>query len=139
MTIRLTGALAVLLAAHVAGGTAVAQTGAARQPSNPTRPGQTFKECRNCPEMVVVPSGSFVMGSSADEPDRRESEVQVRVTFRRPFAIAKTEVTWPRDRLTIASQRSFAGPAVPGALSRARWAPPETSPLMLCSSSGTPT
>ena len=26
-------------------------------------PGQTFKECAVCPEMVVVPPGEFVMGS----------------------------------------------------------------------------
>src|SRR5271166_5405320 len=28
----------------------------------------TFKECANCPEMVVVPAGSFRMGSPASEP-----------------------------------------------------------------------
>jgi len=58
------------------------------------KPGQTFKECRNCPEMVVVPPGSFMMGSPAGEPDRRDNELQHRVTFTRAFAIAKTEVTW---------------------------------------------
>jgi formylglycine-generating enzyme required for sulfatase activity len=56
--------------------------------------GQRFTECRSCPEMVVVPAGSFVMGSPADEPDRRENERQVKVAFARPFAIARTEVTW---------------------------------------------
>jgi formylglycine-generating enzyme required for sulfatase activity len=25
-------------------------------------PGQTFKDCPKCPEMVVVPAGSFTMG-----------------------------------------------------------------------------
>ena len=34
----------------------------------PTKPGQSFKECRNCPELVVVPPGTFTMGSPADEP-----------------------------------------------------------------------
>ena len=34
--------------------------------------GETFKECRNCPDMVVVPAGSFLMGSPADEPERRD-------------------------------------------------------------------
>src|SRR5688572_26726249 len=57
-------------------------------------PGKTFKECRNCPEMMVVPSGNFMMGSPANEPDRRENERQRRVSIARPFAIAKTEVTW---------------------------------------------
>jgi hypothetical protein len=29
--------------------------------------GQRFKDCRDCPEMVVVPAGSFVMGATPDE------------------------------------------------------------------------
>ena len=56
--------------------------------------GQSFKECRNCPDMVVLPAGSFLMGSPADEPDRRDNEVQKKITFVRTFAIARTEVTW---------------------------------------------
>jgi formylglycine-generating enzyme required for sulfatase activity len=35
-------------------------------------PGQTFKECRNCPQMIVLPAGQFTMGSPADEPLRRD-------------------------------------------------------------------
>jgi formylglycine-generating enzyme required for sulfatase activity len=58
------------------------------------KPGETFKQCRNCPEMVVIPPGSFTIGSPAEEPDRRENERQLRVTFARAYAIAKTEVTW---------------------------------------------
>ena len=26
------------------------------------KPGEKFKECRNCPEMIVVPAGTFMMG-----------------------------------------------------------------------------
>jgi formylglycine-generating enzyme required for sulfatase activity len=29
--------------------------------------GSTFKECDVCPQMVVVPAGTFAMGSSDDE------------------------------------------------------------------------
>jgi formylglycine-generating enzyme required for sulfatase activity len=83
-----------LIAGAVVAGSAAAQTAPARNPAGSLKPGQTFKECRNCPEMVVVPSGAFVMGSPADEPERRENEPQVRVTFRRPFAMSRTEVTW---------------------------------------------
>jgi formylglycine-generating enzyme required for sulfatase activity len=56
--------------------------------------GQTFKECRNCPEMVVIPAGSFMMGSPADEPERRENERHHKVTIARAFAMGRTEVTW---------------------------------------------
>jgi formylglycine-generating enzyme required for sulfatase activity len=69
-------------------------TASSYQSAQTKKAGQTFKECRNCPEMVVVPPGSFMMGSPADEPDRRENERQHRVTIARAYAIGKTEVTW---------------------------------------------
>jgi caspase domain-containing protein len=34
--------------------------------------GQIFKDCENCPEMVVVPAGNFLMGSPTDEPERNK-------------------------------------------------------------------
>jgi formylglycine-generating enzyme required for sulfatase activity len=34
------------------------------------KPKDSFKECEFCPEMVVIPKGSFVMGTPADEPYR---------------------------------------------------------------------
>lgn len=33
------------------------------QAAEPAKPGSVFKDCKNCPEMVVLPAGSFVMGS----------------------------------------------------------------------------
>jgi formylglycine-generating enzyme required for sulfatase activity len=69
-------------------------TASSYQSAQTKKAGQTFKECRNCPEMVVVPPGTFMMGSPADEPDRRETERQRRVTIARAYAIGKTEVTW---------------------------------------------
>ena len=41
---------------------AVAQAHAA-----PRAAGTVFRDCRACPEMVVLPAGSFTMGSSAEE------------------------------------------------------------------------
>src|SRR5262245_45493490 len=71
-----------------------AQTQRAAASKPVLKAGQTFKECRNCPEMVVAPAGSFMMGSPMDEPERRENERQHAVSIARPFAIGKTEVTW---------------------------------------------
>src|SRR5690606_2278315 len=59
-----------------------------------SRPGDTFKECRNCPEMVVLPAGTFTMGSPADEPSRRDNEAQREISFPRAFAMSATPVTW---------------------------------------------
>ena len=59
------------------------------------RPGKVFRDCEECPEMVVVPAGSFTMGSPASEEDRDNDEgPQHRVTIRAPFAVGKYEVTF---------------------------------------------
>jgi hypothetical protein len=39
------------------------------------KPGDSFKECAgDCPDMVVVPAGSFLMGSLATEKGHRPDE-----------------------------------------------------------------
>ena len=57
--------------------------------------GESFQDCANCPEMVVVPAGSFVMGSPESEPERTSYEgPQHRVTITKPFAVGKFAVTF---------------------------------------------
>ena len=60
------------------------------------KPGDSFKECtKDCADMIVVPAGSFTMGSPPTEKDRFGPEgPQHVVTFARPFAVAKYEVTF---------------------------------------------
>ena len=54
----------------------------------------TFKDCDACPEMVVIPAGSFTMGSPANEEGRYNKEgPQHRVSIPRSFALGKYEVT----------------------------------------------
>ena len=56
--------------------------------------GDSFTECDGCPAMVVVPAGSFTMGSPDNETGRNSWESPQRVvTFARPFAVGKFEVT----------------------------------------------
>jgi formylglycine-generating enzyme required for sulfatase activity len=77
--------------------------------------GSTFKDCSNCPEMVVVPAGSFLMGSTAEDEAREglsprlsqgrganDKAVQAmlgwslpqhKVTIAKPFAVGKFHVT----------------------------------------------
>ncbi len=59
-----------------------------------TLPGSTFRDCDVCPEMVIVPPGSFTMGSPSDERGRDDDEGPQRaVTIGRPLAVGKFEVT----------------------------------------------
>src|SRR5579871_2018294 len=53
---------------------------------------KTFADCKNCPEMVSIPGGTFMMGSPPAEM-YRGSELQHRVTIP-SFAIGKFEVTF---------------------------------------------
>jgi formylglycine-generating enzyme required for sulfatase activity len=59
------------------------------------KPKDTFMECSRCPEMVVVPKGSFMMGSPANEPGRYPDEgPQHKVTITKPFAVSKFTLTF---------------------------------------------
>ena len=57
------------------------------------KPGSTFRDCDNCPEMVVIPEGDFVMGSPANEPGRFDEEGPQRKVHIRQFAASKFDVT----------------------------------------------
>ena len=68
----------------------------ARAGEQPLEPGQSsFKDCADCPEMVVIPAGSFAMGSPQAEPGRQLTEApQHDVTIAMPFAVSKFAVTF---------------------------------------------
>lgn len=50
----------------------------------------TFRDCPDCPQMRVIPAGSFEMGSAAGEADEGPRH---RVTIPKPFAVGVYEVT----------------------------------------------
>lgn len=52
--------------------------------------GTVFQDCDDCPRMVVVPAGRYMMGSDRHRPDEKPRHA---VTFTRPFAIGTHEVT----------------------------------------------
>lgn len=73
-------------------------------------PGSVFRNCSDCPEMVVVPAGKFIMGSSPEEANRDIEEAPIpyaptvrkvvlteqpqhEVAINLPFALAKYPVT----------------------------------------------
>jgi formylglycine-generating enzyme required for sulfatase activity len=52
----------------------------------------SFRDCADCPELVVVAPGKFTMGFDGGEDDRPEGPTRA-VTIRRAFALARLEVT----------------------------------------------
>lgn len=74
------------------------------EPSTPIaiRPLASFRDCTGCPEMVIVPPGSFVMGSSQQERDTlgvlpmfdRMESPQHRVTIGYHYAVGRYAVTF---------------------------------------------
>jgi formylglycine-generating enzyme required for sulfatase activity len=57
-------------------------------------PKDSLKECENCPEMVVMPAGTFTMGSPPSETNRDNDEGPLHlVTIGKPFAVGKFHVT----------------------------------------------
>jgi formylglycine-generating enzyme required for sulfatase activity len=57
------------------------------------RPEREFKECPDCPQMVGIPAGGFVMGSPASEPGRFDAEGPQHHVSLRAFALGKYDVT----------------------------------------------
>lgn len=52
-----------------------------------------FRDCGGCPEMVVVPAGSFAMGTPADEDGRADNEPAPRTVTVAAFALGRAPVT----------------------------------------------
>ena len=58
-------------------------------------PKDALRDCANCPEMVVIPAGEFMMGSPSSERGRNPDEgPQRKVVFAQPFAVGRHEVTF---------------------------------------------
>jgi formylglycine-generating enzyme required for sulfatase activity len=79
------------------------------------QPKDRFRECDDCPEMVIVPEGSFVMGSPNSEPfifmmGSRNSEQglgshdspQHKVTIANAFAVSRIAVTFDEWDVCVA-------------------------------------
>ena len=54
----------------------------------------TLEDDSSGPEMVVIPAGSFMMGSPEEEADQEDERPQHRVIFEKPFAMGKYAVTF---------------------------------------------
>lgn len=72
----------------------LAALAAARPDVSKAGTGTSFKDCATCPDMVIVPAGSFLFGSSSSERGRtRDEATQERTSIPANFAIGRFEVT----------------------------------------------
>ena len=86
----LLAALLIAMLAVVAGpARAEADTRPAASP-----PAAVFKDCADCPEMVTIPAGTFVMGSPVQEVSRFDNEGPQRTVTVSAFAAGKFAVTF---------------------------------------------
>ena len=63
-------------------------------PASAVKAGATFRDCAECPEMVVLPPGEFMMGSSRKDERHESNELPrhpVKIAYR--LAVGKFEVT----------------------------------------------
>jgi len=51
-------------------------------------------DCPDCPDMVVVPAGRYLMGSPDSEANRIGTELQRQVTISYPFAVSRFDITF---------------------------------------------
>jgi formylglycine-generating enzyme required for sulfatase activity len=67
-------------------------------------PKDAFRDCADCPEMIVVPAGEFMMGSPPSERGRNSDEgPQRKVTFAQPLATGKYVVTFAQWDACVAA------------------------------------
>lgn len=54
---------------------------------------QVFRDCPDCPQMVIIAAGSYTMGSPANEPGRQANEGGLRKVAVQRFALGRHDVT----------------------------------------------
>lgn len=81
------------------------------------------RDCAHCPEMVVVPAGTAVLGAAAPDRFRNSDEMPERTfAVREPFAVSKHEIT--RDEygaFVRATQRGTDGGCLTDRVHRGNW------------------
>jgi formylglycine-generating enzyme required for sulfatase activity len=97
-----------------------------------SQPHPSFKDCADCPDMVALEAGEFMMGSPDGEFERREPEGRPRrVVIPNRFAIGRFEITIEQFSAFVAESGMVAGEkcrkivGLSGNL--ARWGEPEVS------------
>lgn len=74
------------------------------EPQSPS----TFKDCADCPEMVVLPAGEFMMGSSPRQSNLGAG-LPTLVVIKKPIALGKFEITVDQFSTFVAETGTSAG------------------------------
>ena len=68
------------------------------------KPKDIFKDCPDCPDMVVIPAGKFLMGSKEQKPgDEGNEGPQHEVIIGKPFAVGRFSVTFEEWHKCVAA------------------------------------
>lgn len=62
--------------------------------TKPTKADTVFQDCQACPEMVVIPPGTFMMGADRDPRTRHLTTPIHEVTIAYSFAVGRFEITF---------------------------------------------
>ncbi|HWA21273.1 MAG TPA: formylglycine-generating enzyme family protein [Caulobacterales bacterium] len=68
-------------------------------------PGRTIRDCAECPDMVVIPGGTFSMGSSPEEAGHDADESPQHVVSLQSFAVGKYAVTVAEYSACVAARQ----------------------------------
>lgn len=72
------------------------------------RPAKEFRDCADCPAMVVIPPGEFSMGHDGGEAERYEGPVR-KIRIAKSFALGKFELTNGQYRKFVAETAHVSG------------------------------
>jgi formylglycine-generating enzyme required for sulfatase activity len=76
-------------AGHPSDGMVIAQAEPRNTPSAASGP--VFRDCENCPEMVEIPAGKFMMGSTEGDSDEKPPH---EIHIDKPIAVGRYEITF---------------------------------------------
>jgi formylglycine-generating enzyme required for sulfatase activity len=83
----------------------------------------TTRDCEHCPEMVVIPAGTAIVGASTNDrysnPDERPER---RIAIREPFAVSRYEITRDQyETFVHATNRPVGGDCLTDRVKRGDW------------------
>ena len=86
----------------------IARAQVAAQPDSGSARGTTFKDCADCPEMVVIPAGGFMMGAAPGDEERAGLSADFRHRSEPQHAVNVRQVAVGKFEITRGQFRAFA-------------------------------